>query len=268
MPNLFTDHKKRLLFTLIFSTLLISGCDNNKDNAEKADAATQRYVQEVQDKAHQQSLFFYDKNEMQKAIDNIKAQGGSALSIIEVKFFKGGYSFIRQSIADPNKVESYRFSDGKWGGPAPMKLTILGAGGVTEEQRNAALKNALFRFDTINFNVVPERIQEALKNANASGIASLTEDDDIVVKAGIEFSGEFAYKITIGPDGSGHSKGYSIMMLNKDGSVANYETQKPYDPQEEVNKARQLTEKSKQDAHKRPPQMSQQMQDMQKKFQK
>ncbi len=268
MLKQYINYKKLSLPAIIISSLLINACDNKEDNSTKAEASAQQYAQEAQKKAHEQSLFFYDKAEMKKAVDNIKAQGGPTLSIIEVKFSKDGYSFIRQSASDPNKVESYGFSNGKWGGPAPVELTILGSGGVTEEQRNNALKNALFRFDTIDFSVVPERIQEALKRANASGIASLTEDDDIVVTAGIEFSGEFAYKIIISPDESGQSKGYSIMTLNKDGSIANYETQKPYDPQEEVEKARQLTEQSKQDTNKRPPAMTQQMQDMQKKLQK
>ena len=268
MLKKYINYKKLSLSTIIISSLLISACDNKEDNTVKAEASAQKYTQEAQQKAHAQSLFFYDKAEMQKAVDNIKTQVGPTLSIIELKFFKGGYSFIRQSASDPNKIESYSFSNGKWGGPATVKLTILGGGGITEAQRNDALKNALFHFDTIDFSVIPERVQEALKRANASGIASLTEDDDIVVKAGIEFSGEFAYKIIISPDESGQSKGYSIMTLNKDGSIVNYETQKPYDPQEEVEKARQLTEQSKHDTNKRPPAMTQQMQDMQKKFQK
>ncbi|AIT49792.1 hypothetical protein SEEN554_06960 [Salmonella enterica subsp. enterica serovar Newport str. CVM 21554] len=44
----------------------------------------------IQQKEHQQSMFFYDKAEMQKAIANINAKGGANLAIIEVRFFKAG----------------------------------------------------------------------------------------------------------------------------------------------------------------------------------
>ncbi|ELO71884.1 envelope lipoprotein [Salmonella enterica subsp. enterica serovar Enteritidis str. 33944] len=69
----------------------------------------------IQQKEHQQSMFFYDKAEMQKAIANINAKGGANLAIIEVRFFKGGYSFIRQSVNTPAKVEMFKFNNGYWG---------------------------------------------------------------------------------------------------------------------------------------------------------
>lgn len=50
-----------------------------------------------------------------KAIANINAKGGANLAIIEVRFFKGGYSFIRQSVNTPAKVEMFKFNNGYWG---------------------------------------------------------------------------------------------------------------------------------------------------------
>ncbi len=63
----------------------------------------------------------YDKAEMQKAIANINAKGGANLAIIEVRFFKGGYSFIRQSVNTPAKVEVFKFNNGYWG---DLRLSI------------------------------------------------------------------------------------------------------------------------------------------------
>ncbi|EBY0042710.1 hypothetical protein DUC09_10990, partial [Salmonella enterica subsp. enterica serovar Enteritidis] len=180
--------------------------------------------QKIQQKEHQQSMFFYDKAEMQKAIANINAKGGANLAIIEVRFFKGGYSFIRQSVNTPAKVEMFKFNNGYWGGPSPVNLTIFGT--ITEEQKQEALKEALFKFDSINFSIIPERIQETIKRANASGIISVTEDSDIVVRAEIAHNGEFVYDITI----TAKNTARAVMTLNKDGSIAGYEIKEPFDP--------------------------------------
>ncbi|EHT4346645.1 lipoprotein EnvF, partial [Salmonella enterica] len=124
----------------------------------------------------------------------------------------------------PAKVEMFKFNNGYWGGPSPVNLTIFGT--ITEEQKQEALKEALFKFDSINFSIIPERIQETIKRANASGIISVTEDSDIVVRAEIAHNGEFVYDITI----TAKNTARAVMTLNKDGSIAGYEVKEPFDP--------------------------------------
>lgn len=129
-----------------------------------------------------------------KSYCQYQRKGGANLAIIEVRFFKGGYSFIRQSVNTPAKVEVFKFNNGYWGTFACQfnHLWHYNRGAKQE-----ALKEALFKFDSINFSIIPERIQETIKRANASGIISVTEDSDIVVRAEIAHNGEFVYDITI-----------------------------------------------------------------------
>lgn len=262
MGKIHLIYKNLLLPITFIAATLISACDNDEDKMAEAEKNRQKYMQEVRQKEHQQSMFFYDKAEMQKAITNISTKGGANLAIIEVLFFKGGYSFIRQSANDPSKVEMFKFNDGSWGGPSPVKLTIFGT--ITEEQKREALKEALFKFDEIDFSVVPERIQDAIQRANASRIISVTEDSDIVVRAQIAHNGEFVYDITITAENTGRA----VMTLNKDGSTARYETKEPFDPQKEVEKAQQLVEQSKKNVQNQRNKAAEKMKEIQQQFQK
>lgn len=132
MNKIHVTYKNLLLPIIFIAATLISACDNDKDAMAEAEKNQEKYMQKIQQKEHQQSMFFYDKAEMQKAIANINAKGGANLAIIEVRFFKGGYSFIRQSVNTPAKVEMFKFNNGYWGGPSPVNLTIFGT--ITEEQ--------------------------------------------------------------------------------------------------------------------------------------
>lgn len=143
------NFKYILLPIPLIAATLISACDNDKEIKAEAEKTHEKYMQEIRQREHQQSMFFYDTAEMQKAIADINAKGGDNLSVIEVRFVKGGYSFIRQSANDPAKVEIFKFSNGSWVGPSPVNLTIFGAS--TEPQKEEALKEALFEFDSINF---------------------------------------------------------------------------------------------------------------------
>lgn len=250
-----------LPITLITATL-ISACDNDKDTKAEAEKNQEKYMQEIRQKEHQQSMFFYDNAEMQKAISDIIAKGGTNLAVIEVRFFKGGYSFILQSTNDPAKVEMFKFNNGSWGGPSPVNLTIFGVS--TDSQKEDALKEALFKFDSINFSVIPERIQDAINRANTSGIITVTEDSDIVVRAEIAHNGKFVYDITITAENTGHA----VMTLNKDGSIAGYETKEPFDPKKEMEKAQKLVEQSRKNVEDQRQKAAQKMNEIQQTFQK
>ncbi|EAY8419127.1 lipoprotein EnvF, partial [Salmonella enterica] len=160
------------------------------------------------------------------------------------------------------KVEMFKFNNGYWGGPSPVNLTIFGT--ITEEQKQEALKEALFKFDSINFSIIPERIQETIKRANASGIISVTEDSDIVVRAEIAHNGEFVYDITI----TAKNTGRAVMTLNKDGSIVGYETKEPFDPKKEAEKAQQLVEQSRKDIESQRKKAAEKMNEIQQTFKK
>lgn len=254
---------KYILLPITFiAATLISACDNDKDTREETEKKQEKYMQEIRQKEHQQSMFFYDNAEMQKAISDINTKGGANLAVIEVRFFKGGYSFIRQSANAPAKVEMFKFNNGSWGGPSPVNLTIFGAS--TETQKEEALKEALFKFESINFSVIPERIQETIKRANASSIISVTEDSDIVVRAEIAHNGEFVYDITITAENTGRA----IMTLNKDGSIAGYETREPFAPKKETEKVQKLVEQSRKNVEEQRKKAAQKMNEIQQTFQK
>lgn len=125
MNKIHVTYKNILLPITFIAATLISACDNDKDAMVEAEKNQEKYMQEIQQKEHQQSMFFYDKAEMQKAIANINAKGGANLAIIEVRFFKGGYSFIRQSVNTPAKVEMFKFNNGYWGGTFACQLNHL-----------------------------------------------------------------------------------------------------------------------------------------------
>ncbi len=262
MNKIHVTYKNLLLPITFIAATLISACDNDKDAMAEDEKNQEKYMQEIQQKEHQQSMFFYDKAEMQKAIANINSKGGANFAINEVRFFKGGYSFIRQSVNTPAKVEMFKFNNGYWGGPSPVNLTIFGT--ITEEQKQEALKEALFKFDSINFSIIPERIQETIKRANASGIISVTEDSDIVVRAEIAHNGEFVYDITI----TAKNTGRAVMTLNKDGSIVGYETKEPFDPKKEAEKAQQLVEQSRKDIESQRKKAAEKMNEIQQTFKK
>lgn len=186
-------------------------------------------MQEIQQKEHQQSMFFYDKAEMQKAIANINAKVEPILRLLKSVSSRAGIHSFDRVLTPLLKQRCLNLTTAT-GGPSPVNLTIFGT--ITEEQKQEALKEALFKFDSINFSIIPERIQETIKRANASGIISVTEDSDIVVRAEIAHNGEFVYDITI----TAKNTGRAVMTLNKDGSIAGYETKEPFDPKKKPKK--------------------------------
>ncbi len=68
MNKIHVTYKNLLLPITFIAATLISACDNDKDAMAEAEKNQEKYMQKIQQKEHQQSMFFYDKAEMQKAI--------------------------------------------------------------------------------------------------------------------------------------------------------------------------------------------------------
>ncbi len=71
-------------------------------------------MQEIQQKSTSNQCSFTIKPKC-KSYCQYQRKGGANLAIIEVRFFKGGYSFIRQSVNTAAKVEMFKFNNGYWG---------------------------------------------------------------------------------------------------------------------------------------------------------
>ncbi len=129
MNKIHVTYKNLLLPITFIAATLISACDNDKDAMAEAEKIKRNTCKNPA-KEHQQSMFFTTKPKC-KSYCQYQRKGGANLAIIEVRFFKGGYSFIRQSVNTPAKVEVFKFNNGYWG-PSPVNLTIFGT--ITEEQ--------------------------------------------------------------------------------------------------------------------------------------
>lgn len=67
MNKIHVTYKNLLLPITFIAATLISACDNDKDAMAEAEKNQEKYMQEIQQKEHQQSMFFYDKAKMQKS---------------------------------------------------------------------------------------------------------------------------------------------------------------------------------------------------------
>lgn len=96
MNKIHVTYKNLLLPITFIAATLISACDNDKDAMVEAEKNQEKYMQEIQQKEHQQSMFFYDKAEMQKAIANINAKVEPILRLLKSVSLRAGiHSFDR-----------------------------------------------------------------------------------------------------------------------------------------------------------------------------
>ncbi|SUH37974.1 EnvF [Salmonella enterica subsp. enterica] len=68
MNKIHVTYKNLLLPITFIAATLISACDNDKDAMAEAEKNQEKYMQEIQQKEHQQSMFFYDNPKCKKLL--------------------------------------------------------------------------------------------------------------------------------------------------------------------------------------------------------
>ncbi len=95
MNKIHVTYKNLLLPITFIAATLISACDNDKDAMAEAEKSREIHARNPA-KEHQQSMFFYDKAEMQKAIANINAKVEPILRLLKSVSSRAGiHSFDR-----------------------------------------------------------------------------------------------------------------------------------------------------------------------------
>ncbi len=97
MNKIHVTYKNLLLPITFIAATLISACDNDKDAMAEAEKIKRNTCKKSSKRAPAINVLLR-QSQNAKSYCQYQRKGGANLAIIEVRFFKGGYSFIRQSV--------------------------------------------------------------------------------------------------------------------------------------------------------------------------
>ncbi len=106
MNKIHVTYKNLLLPITFIAATLISACDNVKDAMAEAEKIKRNTCKKSSKRAPAINVLLRQSRNA-KSYCQYQRKGGANLAIIEVRFFKGGYSFIRQSVNAPVMLPTY-----------------------------------------------------------------------------------------------------------------------------------------------------------------